>query len=89
MRINLPGLDSHLSLALRIVAAVAEHNRDESSPMRKFDVRLGINENVDNVLADINGRRNVAGDGISMAQRIMDKADGGQILAGASVHESA
>jgi hypothetical protein len=39
------------------------------------------------LVTDINGRRNVAGAGISMAQRIMDKADGGQVLVGQTVYE--
>jgi len=55
--------------------------------MRQFSVRIGINENIDNVLLDINGRKNVAGAGISMAQRIMDKADASQILVGHTVYD--
>ena len=36
-------------------------------------------------MIDINGSRNVAGDGINMAQRIMSLADGNQILVSSSV----
>ena len=43
--------------------------------------------NVDNLVVDINGRRNVAGSGISQAQRIMDKADANQILIGQTVFD--
>lgn len=86
--IDVPGVDVHLLLALEILRSVAEYNGGESDVMRQFEVRIGINENIDNVLDDINGRRNVAGAGISMAQRIMDKADGGQVLIGSTVYET-
>lgn len=85
--IDVAEVDQHLRLALEILRLVAEHNASETSGMRRFDVRIGINENVDNLVTDINGRRNVAGAGISMAQRIMDKADGGQVLVGQTVYE--
>lgn len=85
--IDVVGVDVHLRLALEILRLVAEHNSEETDAMRRFEVRMGINENIDNLVVDINGGRNVAGAGISMAQRIMDKADGGQILVGQTVHE--
>ena len=56
--------------------------------MRKFEVRIGINENVDNLITDINGNRNVAGAGINMAQRVMSQADAGQLLVGKIVYET-
>lgn len=86
--IDVPGVDTHLNLALDILGSVANHNRAASDPMRRFEVRIGINENIDNVVDDINGRRNVAGAGISMSQRIMDQADGGNVLVGATVYET-
>ena len=86
--IEVPGFDIHLRLAVSILGLVAGHNEAMSDQMRKFEIRVGINENVDNVLADINGRRSVAGAGISTAQRIMDKADGGQILVGSTVFDT-
>ena len=86
--IDVQGVDVHLRLALHILRLVAEHNCSTSDAARRFEVRIGINENIDNVLEDINGQRNVAGAGISMAQRIMDKADGGQVLVGATVHDT-
>lgn len=79
--------DIHLRLAISILQGVAQHNESCSDWMREFEVRIGVNENVDNVVIDINGKRNVAGYGVSMAQRIMDKADGGQILVGDAVFE--
>jgi class 3 adenylate cyclase len=80
--------DLNLRLALDILRRIDARNRSLSDKMRQFDVRIGLNENVDNVVNDINGNRNVAGNGISMSQRIMDKADGGQILAGQAVYET-
>jgi len=85
--IEVRGFDIHLRLAVEILRLIDEHNSATSDAMRKFEVRIGINENIDNVLKDINGRRNVAGAGISMAQRIMDKADASQILVGSTVYE--
>ncbi|MFZ2644411.1 MAG: adenylate/guanylate cyclase domain-containing protein [Verrucomicrobiia bacterium] len=81
-------LDAHLQLALKILDAVAANNKSAVDPMLRFEVRIGINENVDNVVRDINGRPMAAGAGISMAQRIMDKADGGQIIVGSAVHDT-
>jgi class 3 adenylate cyclase len=85
--IEVRGFDINLRLSLEILRQIYEHNNANSDVMRNFEVRIGINENIDNVLIDINGRRNVAGAGISMAQRIMDKADSSQILVGSTVYE--
>jgi hypothetical protein len=80
--------DAHMQIALSILSAVNKHNAQAPDKMRQFAVRIGINENVDNLIEDVNGRRNLAGAGISTAQRIMDKADGGQILVSQSVFDS-
>lgn len=56
--------------------------------MRQFQVRIGINENVDNLVVDINGSNNLAGAGINMAARILNQADGNQILIGQTVYET-
>ncbi len=85
--IDVPGFDLHLQLALEILRLIASYNSGTTDPTRQFEVRIGINENIDNIVPDINGRRNVAGAGISMAQRIMDKADASQILVGQTVYE--
>lgn len=50
-------------------------------------MRVGINENDDNLLIDINGQNNLAGAGINIAQRVMSAADGNQILVGQPVFE--
>lgn len=85
--LNASSWDIHIRVGLEILRAVAEHNLATADEMRQFQVRIGINENVDNVVLDINKRRNVAGYGISLAQRIMDKADGGQLLVGRATYD--
>lgn len=80
--------DIHILLALRILAKVNEHNQAVEDPMRQFDIRVGANENVDNVIRDINGNMNVAGAGINMAQRVMSLADARQLLVGQMVFET-
>jgi class 3 adenylate cyclase len=43
-------------------------------------LRIGIHSGPVSGLVDVNGRGNVAGEGINMAQRVMDCADAGHIL---------
>jgi class 3 adenylate cyclase len=86
--LNVGPYDLHMQIALQILRFVEEHTRETEDTMRKFNVRIGINQNEDNLILDINGNQNVAGRGISLAQRIMDKADGGQILVGRAVYET-
>lgn len=80
--------DIHIQIALGILERTQKHNNAVENEMRKFEVRIGINANTDNLVTDINGQRNVAGAGISQAARIMDKADGSQILVGRSVYDT-
>lgn len=77
--------DIHIQLALMILSLIEDYNDSTTDKMRKFQVRIGINENVDNLVTDVNGNQNVAGTGINMAQRIMGYADGGQILVSQTV----
>jgi class 3 adenylate cyclase len=80
--------DVHILLALRILALLHAYNEETTDAQRRFDVRIGIHAHVDNIITDIRGGNNVAGAGINSAQRIMDLADGGQILVSQSVYES-
>lgn len=80
-------LDIHLAIALTILAELDSYNASVSSAQLKFKVRIGINENIDNIVTDINGNKNIAGSGINYAQRIMSFADGNQILVGQAVHD--
>lgn len=80
--------DVHLQLALHVIKEIQKYNDVMEKEPYKFQVRIGINANIDNLIIDINNNRNIAGAGISMAARIMDKADGNQILVGQSVFET-
>jgi class 3 adenylate cyclase len=51
-------------------------------------VRGGVNLGPISLTTDINGQRNVIGDGINVAQRIMDFAKEGELLVSRSFHET-
>lgn len=78
--------DIHLKISLSILAEAHKYSAAVVKNQHKFKVRIGINENIDNLIIDINGQKNLAGDGINTAQRIMSFADGGQIIIGHAVH---
>ena len=80
--------DVHILIGLDILDQVEKHNSQTQNDMHKFHVRIGINENVDNLVNDINDRMNIAGAGINMGRRIMDLADDSQILVGQTVYET-
>jgi len=80
--------DIHIRIALDILNKIYTYNQNIKDPMRQFEVRIGINANVDNVIIDINQNRNIAGSGVNTAQRVMSIADGGQILVGQTVFET-
>ncbi len=76
-RIEIP-----VRLAAEILRRIHEHNLTEvaGDVTRHFQVRIGVNENNDHIVTDVNRRKNLAGAGINMAQRVMSLADGNQIL---------
>jgi len=79
--------DIHIQIALSILESLYKHNQETKDATRQFELRVGINQNTDIIVTDINSRRNVAGAGINMAARIMAQADGNQILVGSTVYE--
>lgn len=79
--------DLHIKIAQDLLRLLNEYNASERDPKRKFNIRIGINENYDSLVVDINGRNNVAGAGINFAQRIMNMAEDNQIIVGQSVYE--
>jgi hypothetical protein len=79
--------DIHLKVATEILQQVYQHNEETEDPKRQFQIRIGLNENEDCFVTDINGNMNVAGSGINMSQRVMDTADGSQILIGRISYE--
>lgn len=80
--------DLQIKIALKILECIHNYNSRISEENLKFQVRIGINAGRDNVITDINGRRNVSGNGVNMASRIMDKADGGNVLIGEIVYDN-
>lgn len=80
--------DVHLQIALNVIKGVQEYSEATDDKMRKFQLRIGLNANIDNLITDINGSRNIAGAGIDMASRIMSMADGNQILVGETVYDT-
>lgn len=80
--------DIHVQVALNILESIYNHNKETEDEMRRFNIRVGLNENVDNLLTDINEQQNVAGAGINTASRIMGFADADQIMVSVNVHET-
>jgi class 3 adenylate cyclase len=81
--------DIHIQLALSILEILDGHNTtSDVDDMRRFEVRIGISANTDNLVTDINGKQNMAGAGINEAQRVMGNADGGQILVSQTVYST-
>lgn len=78
--------DIHLQIALSILEKLREYNNLQDDVARKFEVRVGINGNTDNLVIDINGNENIAGAGINYSQRVMNFADGGNILIGEPIY---
>ncbi|MFM2080790.1 MAG: hypothetical protein RLZZ124_605 [Cyanobacteriota bacterium] len=87
--IALLGLLEPFDLDIRIGLTVLEKlyalALSQSEDERRFAVRIGLNENHDNLVVDITGGRNVVGHGINMAQRIMAAAGPFQLLLGPAV----
>lgn len=79
--------DIHVRIAVKILEYLDRYNRSQLDPMRRFDLRIAVNESIDTVVTDVNGSRNVAGDGINVCSRILDLGDGGNILVGERVHQ--
>ncbi len=58
--------------ALEIARALKQHP--------EIEVRMGIHSGPVSEVSDVNGRTNIAGAGINLAQRVMDCGDAGHIL---------
>src|SRR6266446_6514399 len=65
--------------ALEIAQGLKEHP--------EIPVRMGIHSGPVSEVTDVNGRTNIAGAGINMAQRVMDCGDAGHILLSKHVAE--
>lgn len=68
--------DIHLRAAISLLGSLHEQSSDAATP----GLRIGLNSGVDTLVTDINGRRNVVGEVINMAQRVMDLGGHAQVL---------
>lgn len=73
-----------LFISLTIRDGILKHNQEHQHPLH---VRIGINLGPVRVVSDINGRPNIIGDGINVAQRVMSFAEPNQILVARSYFE--
>ena len=73
--------------ALFVVMTLLDHCNMASDPSRHVPVRIGINLGPVKLVKDINGRPNLIGDGINVAQRIMSFAEPGQVMVSRSYYE--
>jgi hypothetical protein len=60
---------------------------EDSSAKPRLSARIGINLGPVKLVQDINGQRNLIGDGINVAQRVMSFANSGQVLVSRSYFE--
>ena len=78
--------DSHIRLSLSILRHLEEYNQ-QADEKNKFQMRIGVHQNTDILITDINEMPNVAGTGINVTARIMGLADGNQILVSRGVYD--
>ncbi|HZV61564.1 MAG TPA: adenylate/guanylate cyclase domain-containing protein [Methylophilaceae bacterium] len=73
-----------LFIAMTIRDSILKYNKDNK---HKLYVRTGINLGPVRVVSDINGRPNILGDGINVAERVMSFTEPNQILVSRSYYE--
>ena len=73
-----------LFVGLSIRDAIIAEGGSSTPPL---SIRMGINLGPVKLVQDINGRRNLIGDGINVAQRVMSFATPGQVLVSSSYFE--
>src|SRR5690606_4191014 len=71
-------------VSMTIRDGIVRYNKDGE---HKLFVRTGINLGPVRVVSDINGRPNILGDGINVAERVMSFAEPNQILVSRSYYE--
>ncbi len=85
--LNYNFFDINMIFSFKLLELIQERNKQQRDEAWRFKVRIGINENQDNLVRDINGANNVAGRGINFARRVMDMGDDSQILLGHASYE--
>lgn len=78
-------VEDALQAALRMRESLLAESAMVGTPLL---VRMGINLGPVRVVKDLNGRPNIVGDGINVAQRVMAFADAGQILVSRSYYDA-
>lgn len=73
-----------LFVAMTIRDNIVKYNQENNA---KLLVRTGINLGPVRVVSDINGRPNILGDGINVAERVMSFSEANQILVSRSYYE--
>lgn len=79
--------DLHMRVAVSLLHELDKYNQSTADRTRRFQLRIGINQNTDTLFLDINNRPNLAGAGINLASRIMGVGDGNQIFVGPTVFD--
>lgn len=69
-----------LLAAMELAELIKKYN-SQCSPSLTIEVRTGINTGEVFTVTDINSQRNIVGEGINNAQRVMDFGDAGHIMA--------
>jgi class 3 adenylate cyclase len=81
-------LDFDIKIAIMMLETVHALWLAETEEECRFAIRVGLNENHDNIVLDIGGqRRNFVGMGVNHAQRLMSLAAPFQLLMGPSVYQ--
>jgi len=81
-------LDFDIKIAIMMLETVHALWLAETEEECRFAIRIGLNENHDNIVTDIGGqRRNFVGMGVNHAQRLMSMAAPFQLLMGPSVYQ--
>ena len=80
--------DLDIRIAVMLLESVYALSLAEVEEESRYAIRVGLNENQDNVVVDIGGRRrNFVGLGVNNAQRLMSLAAPFQLLMGPSVYQ--
>ncbi|MEB3235724.1 MAG: hypothetical protein VKM98_09890 [Cyanobacteriota bacterium] len=79
--------DLDIAIALSVLEQLHALRAQTVDPTRQFAVRIGLNENQDNIIVDVRGGMNVVGLGINMAQRVMSIAGPSRLFIGQAVYE--
>jgi class 3 adenylate cyclase len=78
-------VEDALKVALVLAQSLQRERAEQGAPI---PVRMGINLGPVRLIKDINGQPNIVGDGINVAQRVMEFSEAGQILISRSYHDA-